>query len=81
MAKRPNLSSYFRAQIDQHVRGMLATTYPRLPSDVTSVRGRVTDRIIVVTMRDGSTFTYRGGRYATRKVNGCYAPLMPTPIA
>lgn len=84
MAKssRPNMSAYFRACIDQHVNGMLARTSMggTRPRDVKSIRGDVTDREIVVTMLDGTEYRWTGGRYAARKVNGCYAPLMPKPV-
>ncbi len=77
MSKRPNLSAYFKARIDWHVNGMLARSNARIPADVARISGDVTDSVITVTMVDGNTFTYSGGRYAARKVNGCYAPLMP----
>lgn len=80
MARRPNMRAYFAAQIDRHVNGMMARSAPRLPADVSNVTGTVTDSVITVTMRDGATWQWRGGRYAARKVNGCYAPLMPTPV-
>lgn len=69
--------TYFRHRIDWHVNGMLSTR-PR--PDMTGVRvvGDVTDRDITVTYASGKTEVYHGGRYATRKINGCYAPLMPT---
>lgn len=74
------LRLYFRHRIDWHVNGMLATT--RRP-DMTGIRvvGDVTDRDITVTYDSGVTEAYHGGRYASRKVNGCYAPLMPTKEA
>lgn len=75
--RRPDLKAYFRAQIDRHVNGMLATTTPRLPADVRSVVGTVRDSVITVTMVDGTVWHWSGGRYANRKVNLCYAPLMP----
>lgn len=77
-AKRPDMREYFRARIDWHVRGVFARS-ARYPAGVVRVTGDVTDRAVVVTMRDGSVFTWSGGRYATRKINGCYAPLMPKP--
>lgn len=79
--KRPNLNDYFRAKIDYHVNGMLSTMSIRRPSDVRSISGDVTDSVIVVTMLDGTEYKWSGGRYAARKVNGCYAPLMPKPMA
>jgi len=50
------------------------------PADVARVSGDVTDARITVTMRDGSEWHWAGGRYASRRVNLCYAPLMPTPV-
>ncbi len=79
MSKRPDMREYFRARIDRHVRGMMARTTARTPNGVQRVQGDVTDQVITVTMRDGSVWTWQGGRYAARKVHGCYAPLMPTP--
>ena len=75
-SRRPDMREYFKARIDWHVRGMLARS-ASYPSGVARVAGDVTDRLIVVTMRDGSVFTWTGGEYSARKVNGCYAPLMP----
>lgn len=77
-SRRPDMSGYFRAQIDRHANGMLARSTPRLPDGV-RVTGGVKDRTITVTTRDGTVWYWTGGRYASRKVNGCYAPLMPTP--
>jgi len=78
-AKRPDMREYFKARIYWHVRGVLARS-ARYPGGVVRVVGDVTDPVIRVTTRDGSVFTWSGGRYAARKVNGCYAPLMPKPI-
>lgn len=80
ISKRPNLSAYFRGRIDWHVNGLRSTARLSLPREVVKVSGDVTDPVIVVTMRDGSVWHWAGGRYATRKINGCYAPLMPRPI-
>lgn len=80
MGKRPDMRDYFRARIDYHVNGMLARSTPRLPNGVVKVNGQVTDREITVTMKDGSTWLWKGGQYASRKVNGCYAPLMPKAV-
>lgn len=68
---------YFRYRIDWHVNGMFAT---RSRPDMQGIRvvGDVTDRDITVTYPPGKTEVYHGGRYASRKINGCYAPLMPT---
>jgi hypothetical protein len=77
--KRPDLRAYFRSRIDYHVNGMFARSVSR-PSDVKSIVGDVTDREIVVTMLDGTVYKWAGGKYASRKVNLCYAPLMPTPV-
>lgn len=79
-SKRPDMRAYFRAQIDYNVNGMLATTRATRPNDVTRVEGTVTDRSITVTTRDGNVWHWQGGTYAARKVNGCYAPLMPKPV-
>lgn len=78
-SKRPDMRGYFRARIDRHVNGMLASSFARLPSGVRSIEGDVTDRRIVVTCDDGTRWEWEGGRYASRKVNGCYAPMMPRP--
>ena len=75
--KRPNLSDYFKARIDWHVNGMMARSTARLPNDVLKVEGDVDDAEITVTMKDGIVHKYEGGHYSSRKVNGCYAPLMP----
>lgn len=80
MDKRPDMRGYFAARIDHNVNGMMARTHARTPHDVARVEGDVTDQQITVTMRDGAVFTWSGGRYASRKVNGCYAPLMPKPV-
>lgn len=76
---RPDLKPYFRARIAYHVHGMLAGPIPRCPDEVLFIKGDVTDAVITATMRDGSTYTWSGGRYASRRVNLCYAPLMPRP--
>jgi hypothetical protein len=79
---RPDLSAHFRWEIDGHVHGMMGTVRrPARNPQIASIRGEVTDRRIVVTMTDGTVWTWEGGRYAARKVHGCYAPLMPKPIA
>ena len=77
---RPNLSEFFKARIDWHVNGMLSMTQARLPRGVRKVTGDVDSPLITVTMDDGTEYEWSGGRYSTRKVNGCYAPLMPKPI-
>lgn len=79
-ARRPDMREYFKARIEWHVRGM-RTRPARYPAGVVRVVGDVTDQVIRVTTRDGSSFTWSGGRYAARKINGCYAPLMPKPIS
>lgn len=79
--RRPDMRDYFRAQIDRHVYGMAARSIARTPRDVASVHGDITDRDIVVTMRDGTQWHWEGGLYAARKVNGCYAPRAPRPVA
>ena len=78
--KRPNLSEFFKAQIDRHVHGSASTARVRLPIEVAKVHGSVTSPEIKVVMRDGSEFLWSGGQYSTRKVRGCYAPLMPKPV-
>lgn len=80
LTKRPDMRAYFRAAIDRHVNGMLAREVARMPANVARVHGDVTDRTITVVMRDGTEYRWAGGRYAARKVNGCHAPLMPTPV-
>lgn len=78
--KRPDMRPYFKAQIDRHVNGLSATSRtPLMPRGVQRVVGGVTQRLIVVTMDDGTVWHWSGGQYAARKVNGCYAPLMPMP--
>ncbi len=77
---RPDMRDYFKAQIDYEVNGMFARTIARLPNDVRRVSGKVTDNRIVVTMNDGTEWVWEGGRYASRKVNSCYSPLMPKPV-
>lgn len=80
MMKRPNMRDYFRAQIDRHVNGGLSGSVPRLPQNVKTIKGSVTDSRIVVTMLDGTEYVWSGGRYGSRKVNLCYPPLMPLPF-
>jgi hypothetical protein len=82
MSKRPDMKNYFRAKIDFHVNGMMSNSQTRstIPRDVKRINGDVTDSVIVVTMLDGTEWKWAGGSYAARKVNGCYAPLMPKPI-
>jgi hypothetical protein len=80
MTKRPDMRDYFRARIDYHVNGMLAGSQARIPFGVARVGGDVTGDVITVTMRDGTVWKWSGNRYAARKVNGCYAPLMPKPL-
>jgi hypothetical protein len=79
-AKRPDMREYFKARIDFHVNGMLARSYARAPAGVQSINGDVTDSVITATMTDGTRWHWSGGQYANRKVNGCYAPLMPKPV-
>lgn len=78
MPKRPDMRNYFAARIDFHVNGMLSRQAQK-PHDVMYVIGDVTDRVITVQTRSGDEFTWSGGEYASRKVNGCYAPKMPKP--
>lgn len=78
--KRPDLKARFAAQIDSHVNGLMGMRrIPNLPPGVDRVDGDVTDRVIRAYMRDGTVFVWTGGQYASRKVNGCYAPLQPKP--
>ena len=77
--KRPDLTAYFRGRIDYHVNGMFARTVAS-PRDVRRIEGDVDSSVITVTMLDGTVWTWSGGRYAARKVNGCYAPLAPKPV-
>ena len=79
--RRPDMRAYFAARIDQYVNGMMSRTIARRPNEVAWVDGDVTDARITVTMRNGAQWHWAGGRYAARKVNGCYAPLMPKPVA
>lgn len=79
--KRPDMRAYFKARIDVHVNGLMSQrSQVRLPADVRKISGGVTDQNIVVTMLDGTQWYWRGGQYAARKVNLCYAPKMPTPF-
>lgn len=80
MMKRPDMRRYFAAQIDIHVRGLLAGSTPQLPAGVARVRGSVRDSEIVVTMADGTVWKWAGGRYSSRKVSGCYAHLQPVKV-
>lgn len=79
-AKRPDMRDWFRARIDWHVNGMFARNTVRLPQGVRNVIGDVTDSEITVIMNDDSRWQWTGGGYAARKINGCYAPLMPKPV-
>lgn len=81
MNKRPDMRDYFRARIDYHVNGMMARSNARIPNNVKKINGTVTDREISVVMNDGTVWLWKGGEYASRKVNGCYAPLMPKPVS
>jgi hypothetical protein len=78
--KRPDMRDYFRGRIDWHVNGMMAGSMARLPRGVRRCEGDVTAQTITVVMEDGSEFRWKGGQFASRKVNGTYAPLMPKPI-
>lgn len=77
---RPDMKDYFRGRIDYHVNGMMARTQARVPSGVRKVSGDVDSTLITVTMDDGTEFEWTGGQFSSRKVNGCYAPLMPKPV-
>ena len=74
---KPDMRDYFRGRIAWHTHGLLAGNLAPIPPGVRRVSGDVTDPIIVVVMDDGTEYRFTGGRYAARKVNGCYAPLMP----
>ena len=78
--ERPDMKSWFKARIDYHTRGMLATTQGRRPEGVYQIIGDVTSREIKVIMIDGSEYFWKGGEYSSRKTHGCYAPLMPKPV-
>lgn len=75
------MKAYFRSRIDWHVNGLMSRSNVSRPSDVARIEGDVTDSVITVIMRDGTEFKWAGGQYANRKVNGCYAPLMPKVIS
>lgn len=77
---RPDMRDYFKARIDWHVNGMMSRTQARLPHGVRKVTGDVDSATITVMMDDGTEYAWSGGRYSTRKVNGCYAPLMPKAV-
>ncbi len=79
MTKRPDMRDYFRARIDYHVNGMMSRSVSQPPQGVRRVRGDVTDSVITVLMDDGTEYRWTGGQYAARKINGCYAPLIPKP--
>ena len=76
--KRPDMREYFRAEIDRHVNGGFArSVHSKAPANVRKIDGIVTSSVITVQMIDGTEHKWSGGRYASRKVNLCYAPLMP----
>lgn len=78
MSKAPIMTGYFRSRIDIHVNGAFAQSQAsRYPTGVKRIIGDVTDPRIVVVMEDGTEYVYSGGRYASVKRNGCYAPLLP----
>lgn len=77
---RPDLRDAFRAQIDAEENPMRPYRDVRRPHGVTRIDGNVHSRTITAHMDDGTTWSWQGGRYATRKRNGCYATLMPTPL-
>lgn len=76
----PDMRDYFKARIDYHVNGMMARSIARLPQGVRNVKGDVDSREIIVVLTDGTEIKYEGGKYSSRKVNGCYAPLMPKKV-
>lgn len=79
--KRPDMKAYFQARINYHVHGAFSSSSnARMPHGVRRVRGDVTDRVITVEMDDGTEYEWAGGQYASRRVNMCYAPKMPTPV-
>lgn len=80
ITKRPDMKDYFKARIDFHVNGMMSSSQARMPRGVKRVHGDVDDYLITVLMDDGSVFEWTAGDYSSRKVNGCYAPLMPKPV-
>lgn len=79
---RPDMRDYFKASIANYTHGMLSPYrgHRVWPNGVKRIDGNVTDQIITVTMEDGSVYKWSGGRYSSRKINLCYAPLMPKPI-
>lgn len=79
-SNRPDMRAYFKWRIDVHVNGMMARSGTNTLPHGVRVSGDVTDRLITVTDRDGVRWQWKGGEYAARKRNGCYAPLMPRPI-
>lgn len=79
---RPQMKDWFKYRIDWHLYGMAsAGTHPGLPRGVKRIAGDVVDPVITVTMEDNTTYDWHAGQYSRRKVNGCYAPLMPIAVA
>lgn len=81
-----DIRAWFSGQIDYHMRGLLAGRGARLPYEVVSHVGNVTDAVIEFTLRDGTVLRYEGGRYGKRRVlqyedmqhiTLTYPPLMP----
>lgn len=79
LPRRPDLTGYFKSRIDWHTHGLMARMPHSLPNGVL-LKGDVTDRLITATDRDGIEWYWEGGKYARRKIEGCYAPLMPRPL-
>lgn len=77
---KPDMRDYFKARIEYHVHGAFGSRWAKLPRGVKRVEGDVDSALIVVIMDDDTEHLYAGGKYASRKVNGCYAPLMPKPF-
>jgi flagellar biosynthesis regulator FlbT len=73
------IAQHFKYEIDRSVNGMMGTARrPDLIREGVSIEGSVRDAQIIVTVKARrGYYIYNGGRYATRKVNGCFAPLMP----
>jgi hypothetical protein len=72
------IAQHFKYEIDRSVNGMSGTARrPDLSREGVSIEGSVRESQIIVTVNGSRTYIYNGARYSARKVNGCYAPLMP----
>lgn len=72
-----DIRAWFAGRIEWHTHGLLANNGARLPYEVVSRTGDVTDGLIEFTLRDGTVLRYEGGRYGRRRVALTYPPLMP----